>query len=81
MSMFVTVDATIKVKLELLAASEEDGLAHAKAALPDYRLLGPSFHKRRWFSRLFDTSLPWDAALVTDVVSARVISSIYAGGE
>lgn len=81
MSMFVVIDATIKVKIELLADSVADGLATASAVLPQCRLLKPSFWHRGWLERLLDISVPWDAVPVTEVVDAEVVSSSYAGGE
>jgi hypothetical protein len=79
--MFVTVDATIKVKLDVLADNQIEGLEQVKELLPNCRLLKPSFWHRTWLDRLFSISPPWDAAPVAEVVSAEVASSVYAGGE
>jgi hypothetical protein len=81
MSMFVAIDATITVKLKMLANSPEEGLQHARALLPHCRLLRPSFRQRSWFERLVCGAPPSDAAPVAEVVGARVVSSSYAVGE
>ena len=81
MAMFVTIEATIKVSLEVLAASPAEALATAPAALPQCRLVKPSFWQRNWLTRLVFGSPPWDAARVIEIVDARAISSVYAGGE
>jgi hypothetical protein len=81
MSMFVTVAATIKVKLDVLADNQTEGLEQAKTLLLNCRLLKPTFWQRTWVDRVFTSSPPWDAASVAEVVSTEVISAVYAGGE
>jgi hypothetical protein len=81
MAMFVTIEATIKVSLEVLAASPAEALAAAPAVLVQCRLVKPSFWRRNWLTRVVFGSPPWDAARVIEIVDARAISSVYAGGE
>lgn len=81
MSMFVTVNATVRVKIVIFAGDDVKGLEEAKAVLPNCRLVRPSFWQRSWIDRLFTNSSPDDAVPIMEVVTAQVASSVYAGGE
>jgi hypothetical protein len=79
--MFIAVEAVLRVKVELLAGSEREGLHKAKNILARSRRLELSTRRRRWLEHLFVGPPPHDSALIVEVIDVRVVSSSYAAGE
>jgi hypothetical protein len=80
MSMCFTISATLEVEIEVAAATPEQGLAQASAALTGCRVVPAAFWRRSWLHRLLARSMP-EAGLPVAGVTARIVSSVYAGGE
>jgi hypothetical protein len=81
MSMLFTVSAALEVEIEVAAATPEQGLAQARAALKCCRVVPASFWRRSWLHRLLARSMPKASLPVAGVTAARIVSGVYAGGE
>jgi hypothetical protein len=81
MSIFVTVDATVRVRFSILMENVEGGVAELRAILPACRLVRPCFWRRTWLQRLRNDSAPHDAATVTEVFDVHSGPTTYGGGE
>ncbi len=81
MSMLVTVSAALRVEIAVVAATPEQGLAHAKTVLTSCRVAPPSFWRRSLLHRLLSRSMSVGTLPVAEVGAATVVASVYAGGE
>ena len=81
MSRFVSVAATIKVTLVVMADNEESGKLCARELLSKCRVARRYPGDARWFARLCRMVDQVPEIPVEEVVSLDVLSSVYAGGE